>query len=173
MPKALKTWTKSNKPPNLVTLVPKFMLVKTMWLTSSMALIIGSFSGSKPSDIKIEEGSSIRGKERSLEMMKRPNQLNTFNNVYVKCELISSGCGAVGRAVTHDTRDPRFESSHRQFFTINCIEKTKTKIKEARNGRFKKYDLDQMQQFWRNENSDLKSNPSFSSQTNAWEGNLS
>ena len=36
-----------------------------------------------------------------------------------------------------DTRGPRFESSHRRnfihVFTINCIEKTKIKIKEAGN----------------------------------------
>ena len=42
-----------------------------------------------------------------------------------------SGCGSVGGAVAYDTRDPRFESSHRlnffHAFTINCIEKTKIK----------------------------------------------
>ena len=39
------------------------------------------------------------------------------------------GCGSVGRAVTSDTRDPRFESRHWQNF-INCtIEKTKIKKK--------------------------------------------
>ena len=37
-----------------------------------------------------------------------------------------SGCGAVGRAVTYDTRGPGFESSHRQLlfehlFTVNCL----------------------------------------------------
>ena len=51
-----------------------------------------------------------------------------------------SGCGAVGRAVASDTRGPRFESSHRRnfihVFTINCIEKTKIKKKEAGNGPF-------------------------------------
>ena len=52
----------------------------------------------------------------------------------------------IGRAVAFNTRGPRFESSHRQnlyctFFTINCIEKTKIKKKEAGNGPFflKKY----------------------------------
>ena len=43
---------------------------------------------------------------------------------------MGSGCGSVGRAVDSDTRDPRFDSSHRQkfiehLFIINCIEKTK------------------------------------------------
>ena len=43
--------------------------------------------------------------------------------------------GAVGRAVTSDTRDPWFESSQRQIlFTINCVlnrvENTKIKKKD-------------------------------------------
>ena len=47
---------------------------------------------------------------------------------------MGSGCGSVGRAVAFDTRGPRFDSSHRQnfiehLFIINCIEKTKIKIK--------------------------------------------
>ena len=29
---------------------------------------------------------------------------------------LGRGCGAVGRAVASDTRDPRFESRHRQYF---------------------------------------------------------
>ena len=40
-----------------------------------------------------------------------------------------SGCGSVGRAVESNTRDTRFDSSHRQnfinLFTIKCIERTK------------------------------------------------
>ena len=48
--------------------------------------------------------------------------------------LGSGGDGSVGRAVASDTRDPRFESSHRQtfiehLFTVNCVEKTKMKKK--------------------------------------------
>ena len=31
-------------------------------------------------------------------------------------ENMGSGCGSVGRAVTANTRDPQFESSHRQIF---------------------------------------------------------
>ena len=53
-----------------------------------------------------------------------------------------------GRAVAANTRDPRFESSHRQtfiehLFPVNCVEKTKIKKKEAENGPFffKKYVL--------------------------------
>ena len=52
-----------------------------------------------------------------------------------------SGCGSVDRAVASDTRDPRFESRHWQtfikhLFTVNCVEKTKIKRKEAGNGPF-------------------------------------
>ena len=38
-----------------------------------------------------------------------------------KQELIdsaASGCGTLGRAVTFDTRDPWFESSHQTFSTV-------------------------------------------------------
>ena len=31
-----------------------------------------------------------------------------------------SGGGSVGRAVASDTRDPRFESQHRQTLSTNC-----------------------------------------------------
>ena len=49
---------------------------------------------------------------------------------------LENGCGSVGRVVTPNTRDPWFESSHWQNlsctkFTINCIEKTKIKEKQA------------------------------------------
>ena len=55
--------------------------------------------------------------------------------------LGGSGCGSVGRAVASDTTDPRFESRHRQtlikhLFSVNCVEKTKIKKKEAGNGPF-------------------------------------
>ena len=53
-----------------------------------------------------------------------------------------SGCGSVGRAVSSDTRVPRFESSHQQtfihVFTINCIEKTKMKKKRPEMAHFLK-----------------------------------
>ena len=46
--------------------------------------------------------------------------------------------GLVDRAVASETRDPRFESNHRQIlFTINCIIKDKNKENEAGNGPFK------------------------------------
>ena len=45
-----------------------------------------------------------------------------FSNKSLK---LCSGCDAVGRAVTSDTRGPGFESSHRQLlltiFTVNCL----------------------------------------------------
>ena len=55
-----------------------------------------------------------------------------------------SDCGgSVGRAVAANTRDLLFKSSHWQTFiehllTVNCVEKTKIKQKEAGNGQFKK-----------------------------------
>ena len=54
---------------------------------------------------------------------------------------LGSGCGLAGRAVASDTSDPRFKSSHRQtfiehLFSVNCVEKTKIKKKEAGNGPF-------------------------------------
>ena len=60
----------------------------------------------------------------------------------VSMDKVGSGCGSVGRAVASDARGPQFESSHRQniihVLTINCIENTKIKEKEAGNGPFKK-----------------------------------
>ena len=50
-------------------------------------------------------------------------------------DVLGSGCGSVGRAVASDTRDPRFESSHRQIYIyilnicLLCIEKMKIKKK--------------------------------------------
>ena len=46
-------------------------------------------------------------------------------------------CDAVGRAVASNTRDPRFESGHRQkSFTIKCIVSyfEKTKVEKKRPG---------------------------------------
>ena len=80
------------------------------------------------------------------------NWSNCLNQVYlepldlIKAELdchtnillikFSSGYGSVGISVASDSRGPQFESSHwrnfMNFFTINCIEKTKgRKKKEA------------------------------------------
>ena len=55
--------------------------------------------------------------------------------------LLGSGSGSVGRAVASNARGLRLESSHRQtfiehLFTVNCVEKTKIKKKEAGNGPF-------------------------------------
>ena len=36
----------------------------------------------------------------------------------------SSGCGAVGRAVASKNNDPRFESSHRQYYSLSTVFKT-------------------------------------------------
>ena len=60
---------------------------------------------------------------------------------------MGSGSGAVGRAVASKTRDPRFESSHRQYYLQyqlylkNCIEKTKIKKKRPGMAQFLKNDV--------------------------------
>ena len=47
--------------------------------------------------------------------------------------MVSGGGGSVGRAVTSDTRDPRFESQHWLTFVYQLyIEIEKTKIKKKR-----------------------------------------
>ena len=54
---------------------------------------------------------------------------------------MGQGCGSVGRAVASGSRGLRFKSSHRRniywTFTVNCIKKTKIKIKEAGNSPLK------------------------------------
>ena len=55
------------------------------------------------------------------------------------CE--GSGCGAIGRAVTSNTRGPEFESSHRQlllniYLLLTVCRKDENKEKEAGNGPF-------------------------------------
>ena len=49
---------------------------------------------------------------------------NSNNNNPVNINTEGSGCGAVGRAVASKTRDQRFESSYRLFYSlpINCIQ---------------------------------------------------
>ena len=53
---------------------------------------------------------------------------------------MSSGCSSVGKVVASNTRDARFESSHRQtvyyLLAVKCIEKTKRKEKETGVGAF-------------------------------------
>ena len=68
---------------------------------------------------------------------------------YKRYTIRGSGCGAVGREVTSDTRGPRFESSHRQlllniYLLLTVCRKDENKEKEAGNGPFFKkmlYDL--------------------------------
>ena len=53
------------------------------------------------------------------------------------------GCGAVGKAVASDTRDPQIEFRHRQnFLNLICVStvsrKDENKQKRARNGPLKK-----------------------------------
>ena len=66
------------------------------------------------------------------------SQIHNYNALCITFHYLGSGCGSVGRAVASDTKGPRFESGHRQtfyyLFTINWIEKTKTKDKRGREG---------------------------------------
>ena len=55
--------------------------------------------------------------------------------------IVGSGWSSVSRAVASNTSGPLFESSHWQnlhwrLLTVNCIEKTKIRRKEAGNGPF-------------------------------------
>ena len=57
---------------------------------------------------------------------------------------VGNGCGKVGRVVTSDSIEPRFESGHRKLllnkFSVNCLWKLRnSKEKEAVNGPFKKH----------------------------------
>ena len=62
--------------------------------------------------------------------------------------VVGSGCGSTGRAVDSRTRDPRFETSDWQIlFTINCIENTNVKQKEAVNNPMKNISLHQQRAF--------------------------
>jgi len=64
--------------------------------------------------------------------------------VYKLCAfLLGRGCGAAGKVVASDTRDPQIESQHWQnFVKFNLcqlfVEKTKINEREARNGPLKK-----------------------------------
>ena len=66
-----------------------------------------------------------------------------FKNSKLTLRVVGSGCDSVGRAVASYVRGLRFKSSHRQtfisdinFFTVNCIEKTKIKKKRPRMTQF-------------------------------------
>ena len=74
-------------------------------------------------------------------MVVTPRDPFNLNNFWVRQTFarLGSGCGSVGRAVAFDTRDLRFESSHRRIFKWNIwlpIAKSieKTKIKEKKPG---------------------------------------
>ena len=58
-------------------------------------------------------------------------------------QRLGHGCGSACRAVAAVTRDPRFESSHREYIFnqlyLICIEKTKRIGKETRNGNLFKW----------------------------------
>ena len=53
---------------------------------------------------------------------------------------MASGSGAVGKAVVSDTRDPCFESGHRQLYLLlnvsNKLHRKDEKIKRGQNGQF-------------------------------------
>ena len=49
--------------------------------------------------------------------------------------ILSSGCDSVGRVFASDTRDPDFESSHRQILLTNCIKSLFKRRKLTERGR--------------------------------------
>ena len=51
-------------------------------------------------------------------MIKGPGLAHLKINKFV---VVCSGCGSVGRAVTSNIRDMRYESSHWQNFTIDIF----------------------------------------------------
>ena len=59
-------------------------------------------------------------------------------------QQLGSGCSSVGRAVASDSKGPQFETIQsiiysEHLFPVNCIEKTKIKIKEPGTWPIKKY----------------------------------
>ena len=52
-------------------------------------------------------------------------QFHSKKAALTKSSLVGSGGGSIGRAVASDTRDPRFESQHRQTLSTNCTLKLK------------------------------------------------
>ena len=72
--------------------------------------------------------SSIASNWPSLHCSDAKADIETFH-------VRGSGCGSVGRAVAFDTRDPQFESRHRQNFIYQLYNrKDENKEKEAGNG---------------------------------------
>ena len=47
---------------------------------------------------------------------------------------MASGCGTVGRAVTFETRNPRLESSRRQFYLLSTVLKKDVNKEKKRPG---------------------------------------
>ena len=64
---------------------------------------------------KKEGGNGVR--KLPIKTTKQVMTFQRFKDDYlVTTSLMGSGCGSVGRAVTLDTRGPRFESCHWQKF---------------------------------------------------------
>ena len=60
----------------------------------------------------------------------RTEQNELFPTILKQYNLLDSGCGAVGRAVNSDTKDPRFKSSHLLLTVIKLCLKTIFKKKQ-------------------------------------------
>ena len=54
-----------------------------------------------------------------------------MNGPFRLFNLWQSGCGAVGRVVASNTRDPRFESSQRQYYLLSTVLKRRKKKKRG------------------------------------------
>ena len=65
--------------------------------------------------------------------------MHIFKHLFFQLNIFGGGCGSVGRAVVSNTRDPRFESSHRYYLLSTEIEKTNKERKKAENGPFKQH----------------------------------
>ena len=60
---------------------------------------------------------------------RRKRSFNCFQICRTKSFRFGSGCGSVGRVVASDTRDPRFESSHRLIYLLLAVLKRRKKKK--------------------------------------------
>ena len=75
-----------------------------------------------------KRGREWPNQQKSLVGKLEQKHFNEYNN--------GSGCGSVGRAVTSNTRDPRFESSQWQNFITDTstVENTEEKTKINKKG---------------------------------------
>ena len=63
--------------------------------------------------------------EKAKIKKKRPGMARFYTSQQDPLSYLGSGCGAVGRVVALDTRDPWFEFSHQQYYLLSTILKSK------------------------------------------------